>query len=51
MASHEPKPLAGFNHKHYGVTRKEWHNPEVALKNCLGIDPRKDKFTIKTLRT
>ena len=48
MAFMSSKPLAGFNHKHYGVTSEGVVvNLEVALKNCLGIDPRKDKFTIK----
>ena len=48
MAFMSSKPLAGFNHKQYGVTSEGVVvNLEVALQNCLGIDPRKDKFTIK----
>ena len=48
MAFMSSKPLAGFNHKHYGVTSEGVVvNLEVALKHCLNIDPRKDKFTIK----
>jgi glutamate dehydrogenase len=42
------KPRAGINHKEYGVT-SEGVNVylDVALKRSLGIDPKKDTFTIK----
>lgn len=42
------KPKAGINHKEYGVT-SEGVNVflDVALKHVLGIDPRKESFTIK----
>jgi len=42
------KPRAGINHKEYGVT-SEGVNVflEVALKRVLGIDPRKESFTVK----
>lgn len=42
------KPRAGINHKVYGVT-SEGVNVylDVALKRLLGIDPRKEKFTVK----
>jgi glutamate dehydrogenase len=42
------KPLAGINHKEFGVT-SEGVNVylDVALKQALGINPRKDSFTIK----
>lgn len=42
------KPKAGINHKEYGVT-SEGVNVflDVALKRVLGIDPKKESFTIK----
>jgi glutamate dehydrogenase len=42
------KARAGINHKEYGVT-SEGVNVylDVALNRCLGIDPKKDSFTIK----
>jgi glutamate dehydrogenase len=42
------KARAGINHKEYGVT-SEGVNVylDVALKKSLGIDPRKEPFTIK----
>lgn len=42
------KPKAGINHKEYGVT-SEGVNVylDVALRRTLGIDPKKDAFTIK----
>jgi len=42
------KPRAGINHKEYGVT-SEGVNVflEVALQRALGIDPRKESFTVK----
>lgn len=42
------KPRAGINHKEYGVT-SEGVNVflDVALQHVLGIDPRKDEFTVK----
>jgi len=42
------KPKAGINHKEYGVT-SEGVNVylDVALKHALGIDPKKESFTIK----
>lgn len=42
------KPRAGINHKEYGVT-SEGVNVylDVALRRTLGIDPRKDSFTVK----
>lgn len=42
------KAGAGINHKQYGVT-SEGINVylDVALRNTLNIDPRKDSFTIK----
>ena len=42
------KPRAGINHKQYGVT-SEGVNVylDVALRQILGIDPKKDSFTIK----
>lgn len=42
------KPRAGINHKEYGVT-SEGVNVflDVALQRVLGIDPRKESFTIK----
>ena len=42
------KKGAGINHKQYGVTSEGIVVfLEVALKNVLGIDPRKQPFTIK----
>jgi len=42
------KPRAGINHKEYGVT-SEGVNVflDVALHRALGIDPRKETFTVK----
>mmetsp|Transcript_6089 Transcript_6089/g.15116 ORF Transcript_6089/g.15116 Transcript_6089/m.15116 type:complete len:1143 (-) Transcript_6089:205-3633(-) len=42
------KPKAGINHKEYGVT-SEGVNVfmEVALQHVLGLDPRKESFTVK----
>merc|ERR1712137_653941 len=42
------KPKAGINHKEYGVT-SEGVNVflDVALQRVLGIDPRKESFTVK----
>jgi len=42
------KPRAGINHKEYGVT-SEGVNVflDVALQRALGIDPRKESFTVK----
>jgi len=42
------KPRAGINHKEYGVT-SEGVNVflDVALQRVLGIDPRKESFTVK----
>jgi glutamate dehydrogenase len=42
------KPRSGINHKVYGVT-SEGVNVylDVALRHTLGIDPTKDKFTVK----
>lgn len=42
------KPKAGINHKEFGVT-SEGVNVylDVALKRALGIDPRKESFTVK----
>jgi glutamate dehydrogenase len=42
------KPRAGINHKEYGVT-SEGVNVylDVALKSALGIDPKKESFSIK----
>ena len=42
------KPRAGINHKEYGVT-SEGVNVflDVALQRALGIDPRKQSFTVK----
>ncbi|MGK3741919.1 MAG: glutamate dehydrogenase [Bacillariaceae sp.] len=42
------KPKTGINHKEYGVT-SEGVNVflDVALKRVLGIDPKKESFTIK----
>jgi glutamate dehydrogenase len=42
------KPRAGINHKEYGVT-SEGVNVylDVALRYVLGIDPKKDVFTVK----
>lgn len=42
------KPRAGINHKEYGVT-SEGVNVflDVALQHTLGIDPRKESFTVK----
>jgi glutamate dehydrogenase len=42
------KPRAGINHKEYGVT-SEGVNVylDVALRQVLGIDPKKNSFTIK----
>ena len=42
------KPRAGINHKEFGVT-SEGVNVylDVALKQALGIDPKKDPFTVK----
>jgi len=42
------KPRAGINHKEYGVT-SEGVNVflDVALQRVLGIDPRKETFTVK----
>ncbi|GKY98341.1 hypothetical protein MPSEU_000791700 [Mayamaea pseudoterrestris] len=42
------KPRAGINHKEFGVT-SEGVNVylDVALRQVLGIDPKKDTFTIK----
>jgi glutamate dehydrogenase len=42
------KPRAGINHKEYGVT-SEGVNVylDVALRRTLGIDPRRDGFTVK----
>jgi glutamate dehydrogenase len=48
MAFMSSKPVAGFNHKEFGVTSEGVVvNLEVALRDCLGIDARKDKFTVK----
>jgi len=42
------KPRVGINHKEYGVTSEGVHvYLDVALRECLGIDPKKDPFTIK----
>jgi len=42
------KPKAGINHKEYGVTSEGVHVfLDVALKRALGIDPKKESFTIK----
>lgn len=42
------KPLAGFNHKEFGVTSEGVVVfLDVALRKKLNIDPKKDKFTIK----
>lgn len=42
------KPRAGINHKEFGVT-SEGVNVylDVALKHALGIDPKKESFTVK----
>jgi len=42
------KPKAGINHKEFGVT-SEGVNVylDVALKQSLGIDPKKDSFSVK----
>lgn len=42
------KPRAGINHKEYGVT-SEGVNVflDVALQRALGIDPKKESFTVK----
>lgn len=48
MAFMSSKPVAGFNHKEYGVTSEGVVvNLVTALKHTLGIDPKKDKFTVK----
>ena len=48
MAFMSSKPLAGFNHKEYGVTSEGVVvNLVTALKYTLGIDAKKDKFTVK----
>jgi len=42
------KPLAGFNHKEYGVTSEGVVVfLDVALRKCLGIDPKNKPFTVK----
>lgn len=42
------KPDAGFNHKEFGVTSEGVVVClDVALRRSLGIDPHKDKFTLK----
>lgn len=48
MAFMSSKPEAGINHKEYGVTSEGVAvYLEVALKEALGIDPRKDSFSVK----
>ncbi len=41
------KPTYGINHKHYGVTSLGINVYMEALLHHIGIDPLKDKFTIK----
>ena len=42
------KPRAGINHKEYGVTSEGVNvYVDVALRKVLGIDPKKEPFTIK----
>jgi len=42
------KPRVGINHKQYGVTSKGVNvYLDTALQDVLGIDPKKDSFTIK----
>jgi len=42
------KPRVGINHKVYGVTSEGVHvYLDVALRECLGLDPTVDPFTIK----
>ncbi len=42
------KPRSGINHKEYGVTSEGVNTYlDVALQRVLGIDPKKDEFTIK----
>lgn len=42
------KKDAGFNHKEFGVTSEGVVTfLDVALRKCLNIDPKKDKFTLK----
>lgn len=42
------KPRVGINHKEFGVT-SEGVNVylDVALRETLGIDPKRDPFTVK----
>ena len=48
MAFMSSKPVAGFNHKQYGVTSEGVVvNLVTALKYSLGIDAKKDKFSVK----
>ena len=42
------KPRAGINHKEYGVTSEGVNTYlDVALRKVLGINPKKENFTIK----
>lgn len=41
------KPIAGINHKEYGVTSLGVNVYMENLLHYLGIDPKKDKFTVK----
>lgn len=41
------KPLTGFNHKEYGVTSLGVNVYVDEVLKYIGIDPQKDKFTVK----